>query len=97
MRNLSLSLLSVLSAALLVGPAAPLRVPTPRDDMIVKHKWDVIPDNWRSLGPPPEETRIDLHIALQPNQKNALTDVLHEVSQPGHPKRVLFTTPLLDA
>ena len=97
MLYLSFSVLSVLAAALLVGPAAPLRVPTPLDDMVVKHKWDVIPDNWRSLGPPPHDTTIDLHIALQPSQKNALTDVLHQVSQPGHPKRVLFTTPFLEA
>ena len=96
MRHLRLSVLSVLAAALLCGLAVPLRVPTPQDDMVTKHKWDVIPDNWVSLGPPPHETTIDLDIALQPNQKHALTDVLLEVSQPGHPKQVLFTTPLLE-
>ena len=95
MRHPRLSVLSVLAAALLCGPAVLLRVPTPRDDMVVKHKWDVIPDNWISLGPPPRETTIDLRIALRPNQKNALTDVLLEVSQPGHPKQVLFTSSLL--
>ena len=96
MRHLRLPVLSVLSAALHGVPAMPLQVPTPRDDMVVKHKWDVIPDNWVSLGPPPDEITIDLDIALQPNQKHALTDVLLEVSQPGHPKQVLFTTPLLE-
>ena len=94
MRHLRLSVLSVLAAALLggPGPAAPLRVPSPRDDMVVKHKWDVIPDNWLSLGPPPDDTTMDLRIALHPEHKNALTDVLYEVSQPGHPKQVFFTT-----
>ena len=96
MRHLKLSVLSVLAAALLGGPAVPLQIPTPRDDMVTKHKWDAIPDNWHSLGPPPHETTIDLHIALQPNQKDALTDALLEVSQPGHPKQVLFTTLLFE-
>ena len=86
MRHLRLSVLSVLAAALFVGPAVLFRVPSPRDDMVVKHKWDAIPDNWLSLGLPPDDTTIELHIALQPKQKNALNDVLREVSQPGHPK-----------
>ena len=92
MHHPRLSVLSVLAVALLCGPAVLLRVPTPRDDMVIKHKWDVIPDNWISLGPPPDRTTIDLRISLRPNQKNALTDVLLEVSQPGHPKQVLFIT-----
>ena len=96
MRHLRLSLLSVLAAALFVGPAVLFRFPSPRDDMVVKHKWDVIPDNWFSLGPPPNDTTIELHIALHPKHKNALNDVLHEVSQPGHPKQVFFSTPLLE-
>ena len=61
-----------------------------RDEMLVKHKWDAIPDNWVSLGHPPNETTIELHIALKPNRENALIDALHEVSQPRHPKRVPF-------
>ena len=97
MRYLTLSVLLVLSAALLVGPAVLLRAPSPQGDMVVKHKWDVIPDNWLSLGPPPDDSTIELHIALQPGQKSALIDVLYEVSQPGHPKKVFFTTPLLEA
>ena len=96
MRYLRLSVLSVLAAALFGGRAMPLQAPSPRDDMVTKHKWDVIPGNWISLGPPPRETTVDLHIALQPNQKDALTHVLLEVSQPEHPKQVLFTTPLLE-
>ena len=97
MRYLTLSVLLVLSAALLVGPAVPLRVPSTQGEMVVKHKWDVIPDNWLSLGPPPDDSTIELHIALQPSQKNALIDVLYEVSQPGYPKKVFLTTPLLEA
>ena len=93
MRHLRLSVLSVLAAALLGGFTVPLRVSSPRRDMVVKHKWDDIPDNWISRGPPPDDTTIELHIALQPKHKNALIDVLYEVSQPGHPKRVFFTTP----
>ena len=94
--RLSVPLFSVVAAALVGVHAVPLRVSTPRDNMVVKHKWDVIPDNWFSIGPPPDDTTIDLLIALQPNQKDALTNVLLEVSQPGHPKQVLFTTPLLE-
>ena len=86
MHHLRLSVLSVLSAVLLSGPTAPLRVPSPPHDMIVKHKWDHIPDNWLSLGLPTDDTTIDLYIALQPEHKNALTDAIYEVSQPGHPK-----------
>ena len=96
MRHLKHSVLSVLAAALLCGPVVPIRVPTPRDDMVVKHKWDVIPDNWLSLGPPPDGTTIDLHITLPSNQKDPLTDVVLEVSQPGHTKQVLFTTSLFE-
>ena len=86
MRHFRLSVLSALSAALLSGPTAPLRVLSPRHDMVVKHKWDVIPDNWLSLGPPSDDTTMDLCISLEPKDKNALTDVLYEVSQPGNPK-----------
>jgi len=39
---------------------------------------------------------IDLRIALKPHSENALIDALYEVSKPGHPKYVLFTTSLLE-
>jgi tripeptidyl-peptidase-1 len=44
------------------------------------------------LGHPPNGTTIDLHIALKPQRENVLIDALHEVSQPGNPKQVHFTT-----
>jgi tripeptidyl-peptidase-1 len=65
--------------------------------MLVKHKWIHIPDNWVTLGHPPGDATFDLHIALKPDRETALIDALQEVSQPGHPKHVLFTTPLLEA
>ena len=72
--------------------------PSPWDEMLIKHKWDAIPDNWVSLGQPLNGSTIKLHIALRANRENALTDVLHEVSHPRHPKHVLFTsTPPLEA
>ena len=93
MRHRRLSVLLVLATALLSGPTVPIRVPSPQDDMVVKHKWDIIPDNWLSLGPPLDDGTIELHIALQPKNENALTDALYEVSEPGHPKQV-FSLPL---
>ena len=84
------AVLLTLSAVLLSGPTVPIRVPSPQDDMVVKHKWDAIPDNWLSLGPPLDDDTIDLHISLQPKNKNALVDALYEVSEPGHPKQVFF-------
>ena len=86
---------SVLTAALLTGLKTTL--PSTWDNTLVKHKWDIIPDNWVTLGHPPNDTTIDFHIALKPKRESALIDALHEVSQPGHPKHVLFTAPLPEA
>jgi tripeptidyl-peptidase-1 len=93
---LAILVLAFLASALLAlgGPAT---APSPWGEMLVKHKWNEIPDNWVTLGHLPNGTTIDLHIALKPQRENALIDALHEVSQPGNPKQVLFTTPLLDA
>jgi tripeptidyl-peptidase-1 len=92
-----MSLISFLVATLLrVGTVTPLGLPPPWGEMVVKHKWNAIPDDWVSLGLPPDETRIDIHIALKPHRENALVDALYEVSQPRNPKHVLFTT-LLEA
>ena len=86
---------SVLTAAFLIDLKTTL--PSAWDNMLIKHKWDFIPDNWAALGHPPNGTTIDFHIALKPKRENALIDALHDVSQPGHPKHVLLTTPLVDA
>ncbi|KAF8264835.1 subtilisin-like protein [Lactarius quietus] len=82
-------LLYVLSIVV-VAPLANLAMPlVPRSnwhDVRVKHNWDTVPSNWESLGPPPSNATINLHIALQPQYENALIDALYEVSTPGHPK-----------
>jgi hypothetical protein len=91
MRYYLFSVLSVLAAgflAVLTTPVAP-----GWDIMHVKHAWSSVPMNWKSLGPPPAGTTIDLHIFLKPHHEDALTDALYEVSTPEHPKCVLFTTP----
>jgi hypothetical protein len=82
----SVFVLSVLSAGLACH-ATPF--PSPRDEMLVKHKWNAIPDNWVSIGQPPNGTTIGLHIALKPNHENALIDALHEVSHPRHIRKNL--------
>jgi hypothetical protein len=90
MRHHWLSLLSVLSAVSLTDLATP---PAPLwSDIRVKHTWNTVPANWESLGPSPNNTMIDLYIALKPHRENSLIDALYEVSNPGHPKRVVLTT-----
>jgi tripeptidyl-peptidase-1 len=95
MRYHTLSILSVLAVVLFASPATPLHLHW--GEMLVKHKWIHIPDNWLSLGHPPDGATIDLHIALKPDRENALINALQEVSQPRHPRHVLFTTPLFEA
>ncbi len=63
MRCHPLSMLSILSAALLGGFAKPLALR--RGGMRVKHAWSAVPKNWESLGYPRNETTIDLHLALK--------------------------------
>jgi tripeptidyl-peptidase-1 len=89
--SLSVLRLSVLAAALLASLATPL--PSPWGEMLVKHKWVHVPDKWVTMGHPPDGTTIDLYIALKPDRENALIDAPQEVSQPKHPKRVIFTIP----
>jgi hypothetical protein len=84
-----LSVLELLLSSRLACHAIRTPFPSPRDEMLVKHKWDAIPDHWVGMGQPPNSTMIKLHIALKPNRENALIDALHEVSQPRHPKHVL--------
>ncbi|KAI9450435.1 subtilisin-like protein [Lactarius psammicola] len=61
--------------------------------MHVKHTWNVVPTNWESLGQPPPDATINLYIALNPHQEGALIDALYQVSDHGHPRHVLLTTP----
>ncbi|KAH9035160.1 peptidase S8/S53 domain-containing protein [Lactarius deliciosus] len=56
------------------------------DDHRPKHAWNSVPENWKNLGHPPDETTIDLHIALKAQDENALIDALVEVSSPGPSK-----------
>ena len=91
------SVLSVLVLFVLSARIASLATPSPSlwNEMIIKHKWDAIPDNWVSLGHPPNGTTIELHIVLKANRENALIDALHEVSHPRHPKHVHFTSTVM--
>ncbi|KAH9041308.1 subtilisin-like protein [Lactarius pseudohatsudake] len=56
------------------------------NDMHTKHRWHTIPGEWETIGQPPVGTTIDLSIALRPYREYALTDTIHEVSNPKHPK-----------
>ncbi|KAH9035912.1 peptidase S8/S53 domain-containing protein [Lactarius pseudohatsudake] len=80
-----LSVLSVVASGVLDCLAAtPLE---PRwDDVRTKHAWSAIPEHWETLGHPAAGTTIDLHIALEPQRKNAVVDALYEVSSPRSPK-----------
>ncbi|KAH9012242.1 subtilisin-like protein [Lactarius deliciosus] len=83
----AISVLATLSAAFLCGFARPL---TSRwDGMKVKHAWDAAPNNWENLGHPPNQTTIDLHLALKSHREDALIEALYEVSDPKHPRYVL--------
>ncbi|KAH9074809.1 subtilisin-like protein [Lactarius deliciosus] len=75
--------LSFLIAAPLSDFVTPL---APWDDMRVKHTWSAAPANWETLGCLSAGTTIDLYIALNPYQENALIDALYEVSDPKHPR-----------
>ncbi|KAH9041354.1 subtilisin-like protein [Lactarius pseudohatsudake] len=63
------------------------------NDMHTKHRWNAIPGKWESIGQPPVGTTIDLRIALKSHREHALTDAIYEVSNPKHPKHVLFFIP----
>ncbi|KAH9171901.1 subtilisin-like protein [Lactarius sanguifluus] len=54
--------------------------------MRVRHTWSAVPDNWETLGCPSAGTTMDLYIAPNPHQENALIDALYEVSDPKHPR-----------
>ncbi|KAH8995578.1 subtilisin-like protein [Lactarius hatsudake] len=75
--------LSFLTVTLLADFATSL---APWGDVRVKHAWSSVPANWETLGCPSAGTTIDLYIALNPRQENALIDALYEVSDPKHPR-----------
>ncbi|KAH9007659.1 subtilisin-like protein [Lactarius hengduanensis] len=82
MRQHWTSLLSILVTV----PLGSLTTLSPWDDIRTKHSWNTIPSMWEILGSPPTGTTIDLCVALEPQRENALIEVLHEVSDPTHPK-----------
>ncbi|KAH9036760.1 subtilisin-like protein [Lactarius deliciosus] len=63
--------------------------------MRIKHSWNVVPENWESLGNPLSGTTIDLYVALKAQRENALIDTLYQVSDPNHPRHVYSATPSL--
>ncbi|KAH8990968.1 subtilisin-like protein [Lactarius akahatsu] len=85
MRFHPLSVLSVLAFGPLSG--LPTSFASHWDDLLPKHAWNSVPENWENLGHPPADTTIDLHIALKAQNENALIDALIEVSSPGHPRQ----------
>ena len=62
------------------------------DEVLVKHTWNTIPANWKSLGNATAAGVINLYIALKPDRESALIDALFEVSNPENPKHVLLAT-----
>ncbi|KAH9011452.1 subtilisin-like protein [Lactarius hengduanensis] len=80
-----LSVLSVLASGVLDCLAAtPFELRW--DDVRTKHAWSAIPEHWETLGHLAAGTTIDLHIALEPQRKNAVVDALYDVSSPRSPK-----------
>ncbi|KAI9435317.1 subtilisin-like protein [Lactarius indigo] len=81
-RIFALSSLAVVSLAGLVTPHSPRW-----GEMRSKHSWAAVPEDWQHLGPPPNDTTIDLYVALNTDGgEDALIDALYEVSTPGHQK-----------
>ncbi|KAH9159722.1 subtilisin-like protein [Lactarius sanguifluus] len=88
--------LSVLCALIIITTpldSAATLFPPNWNDIHTKHRWNAIPGKWESIGQPPVGTTIDLHISLKPHREHALTDAIHGVSNPKHPKHVLFYIP----
>ncbi|KAF8260657.1 subtilisin-like protein [Lactarius quietus] len=73
-----------------LAAASPANIDTPRaqlwSDRKVKHSWDVLPADWKSLGDPPAGVTINLHFALKSYNENTLVRALYEVSNPRHAK-----------
>ncbi|KAH9013167.1 subtilisin-like protein [Lactarius deliciosus] len=74
---------------LITTPVTDFATPlAPWGDARVKHAWSSVPANWETLGCPSAGTTIDLYIALNPHQEDALIDALYEVSDPRHPRHL---------
>ncbi|KAH9164752.1 subtilisin-like protein [Lactarius sanguifluus] len=86
MHHLRLSVLCALAVITTPLDSAASPFPPAWDDIHTKHRWNAIPGKWESIGQPPVGTTIDLRIALKPHREHALTDAIHEVSNPKHPK-----------
>ncbi|KAF8262928.1 Pro-kumamolisin, activation domain-containing protein [Lactarius quietus] len=83
----------LLSALFFLVAAGPLSDPEPRwDDKRVMHAWEVVPAGWENPVTPPAGVTIDLSIALNPHDEDALADALYEVSNPRHPKYGAYLT-----
>ncbi|KAH9161794.1 subtilisin-like protein [Lactarius sanguifluus] len=93
MHYLRLSVLCALAVITTPLDSAATPFPSNWNDMHTKHRWNAIPSKWERIGQPPVGTSIDLHIALKPHREHALTDTIDEVSNPKHPKHVLFFIP----
>ncbi|KAH8985001.1 subtilisin-like protein [Lactarius akahatsu] len=86
MHYFRLSVLCALTVTTTPLDSAATPFPPNWNDMHTKHRWNTIPGKWESIGQPPVGTTIDLRIALRPHREHALTDTIHEVSNPKHPK-----------
>ncbi|KAH9022100.1 hypothetical protein EDB83DRAFT_2231216 [Lactarius deliciosus] len=85
MRYHRIFLLSVLAAIPLAGLATP-RSPA-WGEIRSKHSWAAVPEDWQCLGPPTNDTTIDLYVALRSHDdEDALIDALYEASTPRHSK-----------
>ncbi|KAH9061986.1 subtilisin-like protein [Lactarius vividus] len=78
--------LYVLSFLTAIHPAIFATPLDPWGDMRAKHTWSAVPANWETLGCPSAGTTMDLYIALNPHQEDALIDALYQVSDPKHPR-----------
>ncbi|KAH9041310.1 subtilisin-like protein [Lactarius pseudohatsudake] len=87
-----LRLFVLCALTVITTPLESAATPSPPNwnDMHTKHRWNAIPRKWETIGKPPVGTTIDLSIALRPHREHALADAIHEVSNPNHPKYILW-------
>jgi tripeptidyl-peptidase I len=55
-----------------------------------KHAWANPPTNWELIGPAPSDYSLQLRIGLKQDRAHELISNLYEVSDPTHPRQVLF-------